>query len=189
MPAFIYFFKLLYPFHLSNSPQSSVAAAAGGCILIKRSALETISGFEMLKNELIDDCALALKVKSNLDRSDALCHQPAMLWESTCDLGHGSTNSIYSIALLNAAVFFLHLAHAHYIHNPNTYTALSSYLVKGHCNANAHYHVSDLSPYFKILFIKLSLGTLFANNWSDVFTDDMLIGLSTFLSSRRALER
>ena len=65
MPAFIYFFKLLYPFHLSNSSKSSVAAAAGGCILIKRSALDSIGGFETLKNELIDDCALAQKIKNN----------------------------------------------------------------------------------------------------------------------------
>jgi len=65
MPAFIYFFKLLYPFHLSNSSTSSVAAAAGGCILIKHSALESIGGFETLKSKLIDDCALAQKIKNN----------------------------------------------------------------------------------------------------------------------------
>ncbi len=65
MPAFIYFFKLLYPFSLSNTPTSSVAAAAGGCILIKRSALESAGGFASIKNNLIDDCTLAETIKKN----------------------------------------------------------------------------------------------------------------------------
>ena len=65
MPAFIYFFKMLYSFQLSNSSSRFVAAAAGGCILIKRSILEKIDGFNSLKNCLIDDCALARKVKNN----------------------------------------------------------------------------------------------------------------------------
>jgi len=64
MPAFIYFFKLLYPFRLSNSGSKLVAAAAGGCILIERQTLNDIGGFEALKGELIDDCALARRVKN-----------------------------------------------------------------------------------------------------------------------------
>lgn len=63
VPAFVYFFKLLYPFHLSNSPRSPVAAAAGGCILMERRVLEEIGGFESIKDALIDDCALASRVK------------------------------------------------------------------------------------------------------------------------------
>lgn len=65
MPAFIYFFKLLYPFHLSNSPSRLVAAAAGGCILIDRQTLDGIGGFATLKGALIDDCTLARRVKDN----------------------------------------------------------------------------------------------------------------------------
>ena len=64
MPAFIYFFKLLYPFHLSNSSSSKVAAAAGGCILLETRVLDEIGGFSSLKGALIDDCALAMKAKS-----------------------------------------------------------------------------------------------------------------------------
>ena len=64
MPAFIYFFKLLYPFHLSNSLSSRVAAAAGGCILLETRVLDEIGGFNSLRGALIDDCALAKKVKS-----------------------------------------------------------------------------------------------------------------------------
>jgi len=64
MPAFIYFFKLLYPFHLSNSSSSKVAAAAGGCILLETRLLHEIGGFDSLRGELIDDCALARRIKT-----------------------------------------------------------------------------------------------------------------------------
>lgn len=64
MPAFVYFFKMLYPFRLSNRRGSSVAAAAGGCILLRREALDACGGFRALRHELIDDCALAARVKS-----------------------------------------------------------------------------------------------------------------------------
>ena len=63
MPAFVYFFKLLYPFRLANSDSKRVAAAAGGCVLIRTSVLKSIGGFSTLKNALIDDCTLARKVK------------------------------------------------------------------------------------------------------------------------------
>ncbi|MGH8467566.1 MAG: glycosyltransferase [Gammaproteobacteria bacterium] len=65
MPAFVFFFKLLYPFQLSNLPSSRyVAAAAGGCILVETRVLEAIGGFAAIKAELIDDCALAKAVKA-----------------------------------------------------------------------------------------------------------------------------
>lgn len=64
MPAFVYFFKLLYPFRLSNSGSRLVAAAAGGCILVRNRVLTDIGGFGALKDALIDDCSLARKVKS-----------------------------------------------------------------------------------------------------------------------------
>jgi hopene-associated glycosyltransferase HpnB len=64
MPAFIYFFKLLYPFSLSNSASSRTAAAAGGCIMVETEVLNAIGAFASLRGELIDDCALARGVKS-----------------------------------------------------------------------------------------------------------------------------
>ncbi len=63
VPAFVYFFKLLYPFRLSNSSTRLVAAAAGGCVLIETAMLEQIGGFGSLRNALIDDCTLARRVK------------------------------------------------------------------------------------------------------------------------------
>ncbi|MFP3869748.1 MAG: glycosyltransferase [Syntrophobacteria bacterium] len=64
IPAFVYFFKLLYPFRLCNCPASRVAGAAGGCILLETRVLDEIGGFQALRGELIDDCALARRVKS-----------------------------------------------------------------------------------------------------------------------------
>jgi hopene-associated glycosyltransferase HpnB len=63
VPAFVYFFQMLYPFAKVNNPQSAVAAAAGGTSLIRREALERIGGVAAIKNSLIDDVALARAVK------------------------------------------------------------------------------------------------------------------------------
>jgi hopene-associated glycosyltransferase HpnB len=64
MPAFVYFFKILYPFQRVNSHHANVAAAAGGCILVKSDLLAHIGGFESIKSAIIDDCTLARRVKS-----------------------------------------------------------------------------------------------------------------------------
>ncbi|HEY9074918.1 MAG TPA: glycosyltransferase [Anaerolineaceae bacterium] len=63
MPAFIYFFKLLYPFSLANSPDRRFAAAAGGCVLLETRCLAQAGGLETIHNAVIDDCALARQVK------------------------------------------------------------------------------------------------------------------------------
>ncbi|MDH4380851.1 MAG: glycosyltransferase [Gammaproteobacteria bacterium] len=64
IPPFIYFFKMIYPFALANSQHRMVAAAAGGCILIRTETLRGIGGFAALRNALIDDCTLARVVKN-----------------------------------------------------------------------------------------------------------------------------
>ncbi len=63
IPAFIYFFKLLYPFRLSNNGSRFVAAAAGGCILLRADSLDKLGGFAALKHALIDDCTLARRFR------------------------------------------------------------------------------------------------------------------------------
>jgi hopene-associated glycosyltransferase HpnB len=63
VPAFVYFFQMLYPFNKVNDPRSPVAAAAGGTVLIRREALERIGGIDAIKNSLIDDVSLAKSVK------------------------------------------------------------------------------------------------------------------------------
>lgn len=64
IPAFVFFFQKLYPFPWVNHPQSQLAAAAGGCILIRQEALTRIGGLAILKQALIDDCSLAQAVKN-----------------------------------------------------------------------------------------------------------------------------
>ena len=63
VPAFIYFFQMLYPFAWVGRAGSSVAAAAGGCMLVRRDALAAIGGVASIRNALIDDCALAVQLK------------------------------------------------------------------------------------------------------------------------------
>jgi hopene-associated glycosyltransferase HpnB len=65
VPAFVYFFQMLYPFSRVNDPLSPVAAAAGGTVLIRREALQRSGGIEAIKNSLIDDVALAKSVKKS----------------------------------------------------------------------------------------------------------------------------
>ncbi|HVS14035.1 MAG TPA: glycosyltransferase [Thermoanaerobaculia bacterium] len=63
VPPFVYFFQLLYPFRLVRRERSRVAAAAGGCVLVRRAALERAGGFAAISDRLIDDVALAQAVK------------------------------------------------------------------------------------------------------------------------------
>ena len=74
IPAFIYYFQMLYPFNSINNAKHKRGGAAGGCILIRRDALEAIGGFHSIKNKLIDDCELGKAIK----------HKGYKIW-----LGHG----------------------------------------------------------------------------------------------------
>ncbi len=65
IPAFVYFFQLLYPFARVNDPRSRVAAAAGGTVLLRRAALERAGGIAAIAGALIDDVALARAVKAS----------------------------------------------------------------------------------------------------------------------------
>ena len=63
VPAFIYFFQMLFPFSWVSKPHASTAAAAGGCMLVRADALENAGGIASIRNALIDDCSLAEKLK------------------------------------------------------------------------------------------------------------------------------
>lgn len=76
IPAFVFFFKQIYPFRLSNSSLPLVAAAAGGCILIDTEVLRSTGGFEKIRGEIIDDCSLARQIKDSQYRTwIGLSHQ------------------------------------------------------------------------------------------------------------------
>jgi hopene-associated glycosyltransferase HpnB len=64
IPAFIFFFQMLYPFPWVNKPGGATAAAAGGCMLVRSDALETAGGIDAIRNALIDDCSLAKLLKA-----------------------------------------------------------------------------------------------------------------------------
>ena len=68
VPAFVYFFAQLYPFRRVNDPGSRTAAGAGGCMLIRKSALDKAGGLEPVRGALIDDVALATLLKRDGNR-------------------------------------------------------------------------------------------------------------------------
>jgi len=63
IPAFVFFFQKLYPFPAVNDPNSRIAAAAGGCMLVRRETLEAAGGIDAIRSAVIDDCALARLIK------------------------------------------------------------------------------------------------------------------------------
>jgi hopene-associated glycosyltransferase HpnB len=65
IPPFLYFFLMLYPPRWIADPKARTAGAAGGCILLRRTALERSGGIAAIRNEVIDDCALARAVKKS----------------------------------------------------------------------------------------------------------------------------
>lgn len=64
VPAFVFFFQMLFPFRVVNDPRNAVAGAAGGCMLVKADALARAGGIESIRGALIDDCSLAEKMKA-----------------------------------------------------------------------------------------------------------------------------
>ncbi|MDR3511557.1 MAG: glycosyltransferase [Caulobacteraceae bacterium] len=63
IPAFVYFFDMLYPFGWVNDPKSKVAGAAGGCMLARADALEAAGGIAAIRTAIIDDCTLGAAMK------------------------------------------------------------------------------------------------------------------------------
>ena len=64
IPAFVYFFQMLFPFAWVNDPARKTAAAAGGCMLVRRAALEAAGGLAAIRGAIIDDCALGRRMKA-----------------------------------------------------------------------------------------------------------------------------
>jgi GT2 family glycosyltransferase len=63
IPAFVFFFEMLYPFSWIRDPAKRTAGAAGGCVLVRRDVLRRIGGIEAIRGEIIDDCALGRAAK------------------------------------------------------------------------------------------------------------------------------
>ena len=116
-PAFIYFFKLIYPFSFGNSPDSRLGVAAGGCILVRADALRKAGAFWSIRNAIIDDCALASQVKAcggrtwiGLSRS-VRSHRPYPRFAIFCEMVARTayTQLRYSIGLLLATTLLMAL--------------------------------------------------------------------------------
>jgi len=77
IPAFIFFFQMLYPFAWANDPRRATAAAAGGCMLVRRDAFARAGGMASIRSALIDDCALAKRLKAHgpiwIGLTDGVC--------------------------------------------------------------------------------------------------------------------
>ncbi|MGI9413872.1 MAG: glycosyltransferase [Hyphomicrobiales bacterium] len=65
VPAFVFFFQMLYPFPAINDRNSSMAGAAGGCMLLRWCVLDRTGGIAAIKDQLIDDCALGARIKQS----------------------------------------------------------------------------------------------------------------------------
>ena len=63
IPAFVYFFRMLFPFAAVANPGARVAAAAGGVMMVRRQILDDVGGMAVIKGALIDDCSLASAIK------------------------------------------------------------------------------------------------------------------------------
>jgi hopene-associated glycosyltransferase HpnB len=119
IPAFVFFFFMLYPPRWVADPTRRTSAAAGGCMLIRRASLERIGGIERIRGEIIDDCALARLVKgsgkiwlgsSTKTRSIREYASPRALWEmiarcAFAQLGYSAV--LLALMLLLLAVTYL----------------------------------------------------------------------------------
>lgn len=97
IPAFIYFFQKLYPFPKVNNPDDRIAAAAGGCMLVHMETLKRAGGIEKIKDNVIDDCALACLIKPHrpiwLGLSDGT--RSLRAYESLSPIWHMVTRTAY----------------------------------------------------------------------------------------------
>ena len=115
VPAFVYFFAQLYPFRRVNAPGSRTAAAAGGCMLVRRGALEKSGGLAPISGALIDDVAMGRMIKRQrgrcwlgLSRQVVSIHPYpglASLWQMVARSAYTQLN--YSPALLVATILGL----------------------------------------------------------------------------------
>jgi hopene-associated glycosyltransferase HpnB len=98
IPAFVFFFDMLFPFGWVNNGRSKVAAGAGGCMLVRRTALEAAGGVAAIQHAIIDDCALATRLKAQGPIWLGLTHRAESLrpYGSVGDIGKMVSRSAYA---------------------------------------------------------------------------------------------
>jgi hopene-associated glycosyltransferase HpnB len=98
IPAFVFFFQMLYPFAWVARRDKSLAAAAGGCMLVRRAALEDAGGIVSIRSDIIDDCALARQLKKAGPIWLGLTRRARSLrpYGGFADIGHMVSRSAYA---------------------------------------------------------------------------------------------
>jgi hopene-associated glycosyltransferase HpnB len=98
IPAFVFFFQMLYPFAWVADRDRTLAAAAGGCMLVRREVLERVGGMASIKSEIIDDCALARRLKGQGPIRLSLTRRAVSLrpYEGLSDIGRMVSRSAYA---------------------------------------------------------------------------------------------
>ncbi|HEY0267113.1 MAG TPA: glycosyltransferase [Rhizomicrobium sp.] len=98
IPAFVFFFDMLFPFGAVNDTASPVAAAAGGCMLARRAALEKAGGIAAIRHNIIDDCALGRAMKAQGPVWLGLTDRAVSLrpYDHISDIRHMVTRSAYA---------------------------------------------------------------------------------------------
>jgi hopene-associated glycosyltransferase HpnB len=120
IPAFVFFFQMLYPFEWVNRADRKTAAAAGGCMLVRTQALLAAGGLAGIRSALIDDCALARKLKAVGPIQLGLSHRITSLrrYASFSEIGATIARTAYAqlrfspvlLALTVAGMTLLYLA-------------------------------------------------------------------------------
>lgn len=110
IPAFVWFGLGCYPHSYVRDPESNIAGAAGGAMLVRRKALEDAGGIDAIRNALIDDCALAGLLKKQgpiwvglTDHSDSIRPFPSLdsIWKTIARTAYAQLS--YSPILLVGA--------------------------------------------------------------------------------------
>jgi hopene-associated glycosyltransferase HpnB len=98
IPAFVFFFDMLFPFGAVNNPANRIAAAAGGCMLARREALEKAGGLAAIGHNIIDDCALGRAMKKQGPIWLGLTDRAVSLrpYEHVSDIQHMVTRTAYA---------------------------------------------------------------------------------------------
>jgi hopene-associated glycosyltransferase HpnB len=98
IPAFVFFFDMLFPFGAVNDLANRTAAAAGGCMLARREPLEKAGGIEAIRHNIIDDCALGRAMKAQGPIWLGLTDRAVSLrgYGHISDIGHMVTRSAYA---------------------------------------------------------------------------------------------
>jgi len=117
IPAFVFFFEMLYPFSWIRDPMKRTAGAAGGCVLVRREVLRRIGGVHAIRGEIIDDCALGRAAKRGgpiwlglSSRTRSLRRYPTLgdIWRMVARTAYAQLG--YSPAVVAATVLGLALA-------------------------------------------------------------------------------